>query len=642
MWQRSLTVLFLIGIGIVILTTTRHIVAVETAVTVTFIEPSSEGVTLPELDEFATMVMGDPWDMEQPTDLAYYRSDSQLLNSTFTDGVYSAQMTSGDGQERITLLTAGAPNNEAMRIGKIGYNYPINADHYRYLTYRLYKSHTNVNSGLIQWFAEDAYTNNVMGVSNGFLIPAESGWHTMVVDLQEIGIQLGQQDWEGTIRELIIKPFAGPGAAGATVKLDWARLTAEDPRTARPYTVSWRVPADSNDTIDLYASAGNKTLDERSVLLAANVPVTDGEYTIQTGILPAGDYYIAAQSANGSISWSDGPLIINTVPLVTIDKPSKLSGEDYAETVLGKAWDMTSEEDMNYNLLPWQQQSTCVTDETFVNGIYTAHLIPHCPDGVLYVDPILYLGHLVRTPHGVMDPPIDTSRYRYLSYRFLHSGTENVQEGWMVRWGWWQVDGSNATVTEPVVMGRDLMILEGWNTYKADLWAPDVVDEVHPIQRSWLDSAPNRLRFDPSELNSNLMPAHIQLDWIKLTAMDEVQAGDLFPILFELNKPGVELTFYYDTDTNPNNGRTLIGSTTIATSNNGILQPAQPSEETITNMPHLLYLPLMMNRYFECEANECFIWDTTGVTPGTYYVCIEAEDEFNRFYQCSEAPMVVK
>ena len=72
---------------------------------------------LVEMDEFATNVLGDPWDMNEPSDLTRYRSDSGLINSTFNNGIYSAQMTAGDGGEKITLLKAGAPNHTALRIG---------------------------------------------------------------------------------------------------------------------------------------------------------------------------------------------------------------------------------------------------------------------------------------------------------------------------------------------------------------------------------------------------------------------------------------------------------------------------------------------------------------------------------------------
>lgn len=603
-----------------------------------FTAPGSSGAVLPEMDEFATMVLGDPWDMNEHTDLAYYRRDSQLNNSTFANGLYSAQMTGGLGAERITLLTAGAVNNTVMRIGKIGYNFPINADKYRYLTLRLYKSNRDYNSGLIQWFETDAYTRDVEGVSNSYPVPSGAGWHTIVVDLQAIGIQAGSKTWSGTIRELIVHPFAGPGAAGATVQLDWARLTAEDPNGARPYTIRW---SGGSGAIDLYASAGDKTLDERDVRIAAGVDASSGAYTFQTGILPAGDYYIAAVDSSGA-RWSSSPLTINTVPQITVKSPSMTSGEEYGADFMTEGWSDAQVTDLNQSLLPWE--TSCVSDERFSDGIFSANLVPYC--GGTYVDPILSLGGMDVYPRGIQDPTIDTSRYRYLSFRMYHSGLQDVHEGWVARFGWWQTSADEWSSTQEIVMSRDIVLLEGWNTYTIDLWAPDVVDEEHPIKRSWRDSAPNRLRLDPSELNSALTPASIQLDWIKLTAVDDVTSGSQYPIWFEA-QDGSSLTFYYDTDRNPSNGAGTIGRTTAGPGSAAIT--FAPETDTAATAPagpsvngYALFLPAMSNNYVACNPGECLAWDTSRIAPGVYYICAESDDGLNSVYRCSEAPVVIR
>jgi hypothetical protein len=615
--------------------------------------PGASGVVLPELDEFATNVMGDPWDMNEPTDLAFYRSESSLANSTFANGVYSAQMTAGDGRERIALLTAGTANNEAMRVGKIGYNYPINAGTYRYLTFRMYKSNDQCNSGLIQWYADDSYASASMGVSNLFPVPpppCTARWHIYVLDLQTIGIQLGGKNWTGTIRELLLHPFAGSGAAGATVKLDWARLTAADPRTARPYTIQWTGNG-SGGSVTLYARPANTRPTTphtgEDIVIASNLSASGGSYVFQTGVLPAGKYYIAASNSNGD-AWSSGPLIINAPPRVTITKPSMTSGQDYAETEIGNAWDMNQSNDLNDHVPP--PLYTCVTNESYSGGIYSAVVPVPCPSGASGTDPILYLGGMNRYPPGTLDPTVDTNKYRYLSYRYYQAGTQDVGHGWISRFGWWQVNATDNGVNEPPAMSNDIIVLEGWNNYKIDLWADDVVDETYPPSTpGWQSSHPNRLRFDPTEMlvSTGLTSVNIQLDWIKLTAMDEVARGKIFPIQYDLTASGpATLTFYYDTDTDPSNGRTLIGTKTssfseVQATNHSDISAKLAGINLTGDLTQTVFLPLVMSDFFDCTGN-CYSWNTTSVPAGTYYICIQSQDAYNTLYQCSEAPVVVK
>ena len=170
-----------------------------------------------------------------------------------------------------------------------------------------------------------------------------------------------------------------------------------------------------------------------------------------------------------------------------------------------------------------------------------------------------------------------------------------------------------------------------------DLWAGDVVDEAHAVQRSWRDSASNRLRFDPTELHQTLLPAHFEIDWIKLTAIDEANANGIFPIKYDVQADlPVDLTVYYDTDTNPANGRTLI-TTISATVKRLIITPNTAVAD------HFLYLPFIVNPPGPCgDDSACYEWDTSGIAPGTYHVCMQIEDAYNSNYRCSDAPMKIQ
>lgn len=602
--------------------------------TLTFTQPGAQDTVVPALDDFATTVIGDPWDMNEPTDLWGYRSTSHMLNGTFADGLFIANTT--DKAPTVVLLTAGAVNNAAMRIGKTGYAYPINADKYRYLSYRFYKSNSKCNSALVMWYADDSRTPAVTGASNSY--PAcetnGPGWHTKVVDLATIGIQAGEREWSGTIRELILKPFSGPDADGATLKLDWVRLTSEDPRGTQSYTLQWTNSDDSQ--IDLYASR-DQVLDETDMLIATGVDGSQESYTFPGGKLFPGEYYIAAISGQ-DVVWSPGRIIVNTPPQITITQPSMTSGEDFATAVAGNAWDMNDRNDLNDVVPNWWE--TCVSNPSITNGIYSA-VQTGCSNDGQFTDAKLMLGHM--NPAGSSDPVVNTDKYRYFSFRYRLHGEQNIREGWVARLGWWQV--LNGDVTKDPVMSRDIMLMEGWNTYKVDLWAADVIDEHHPVQRSWRDSAPNRLRFDPSELFTARLPERFDLDWIKLTAMDEVARGGTFAIKYETDtvRPAT-VTFYYDNDTNPGNGRSRITTIDVATpaslspssmeGSNPALSPTDPETSTT------VYLPMTMNQYTNCD--DCVQWSTENVAPGQYYVCAEIDDGYNSTYRCSESPVLVR
>lgn len=600
-----------------------------TTTSLTFTSPSAADVVLPEIDEFATNVLGDPWDMNEATDLVYYREESALTKSQFGDGLYTAEMTSGEGSERLTLLTAGALNNAAMRIGRIGYNFPIDADHYRFLSFRVWRSNSEHNSGLVQWYADDSYTSNALGVSNGYPVPAGKGWQTYVVDLKALGIQAGERNWTGTIRELILHPYAGPGAAGSTVKLDWARLTHEDPRQARPFTINW---TGSNGTpVTLYASRDNKQLDDNDILLASDL--TGSSFTWQTGTVEAGTYYLALRSGSDTV-WSKAAVVLHTPPRINLTKPSMTSGKEFAADVLGNAWDMSDPTDLNSQTPSWWE--SCVINESFT-GIYRANLIP-CTNTKDYLDSKLYLGHL----EGIS--AIDTNKYRYLSFKLSHSGTQNVEDGWVARFGWWAVN-SNNQIVEEVVMGRDIILFEGQQVYNVDLWSGDVVDERHPIQRSWRDSAPNRLRFDPTELHKNLLPASIELDWIRLTAMDDVEQGGTYNIEFETsNVETSDVTVYYDSDRRSANHAHIIDTVRVApttTAGRAASPPHAPAYSVEFTAKSTLYLPLTMDNAAPCSGN-CVRWDTSDVPVGKYYICAEIADPYNSTYTCSDTPVEVK
>jgi len=591
-------------------------------------EPNGTGDTLAEIDDFATFHMGDPWDMEQPSDLDLYRThESYFQNDRFENGNFVGNMTVGDGREYIMPLYAGAVNHDAMRIGRIGYNYPIDTNHYRYLSFRMYSSGPSCRQGIVYWSEDDTRAEAVTGYSNGFYVPPQpcdpaqkAGWATYVLDLQTIGIQRGGNNWDGIIREMRIAPVGGV-PAGTEIRMDWIRLTAQDPLTSRPYTIRWQ---NATGPVTLHASRGDKVLDGNDILIDT-VDGSLGKYVWQTGVLEAGTYYVHVTDGKTS-AWSPGPLVLNKVPSVQIVAPSMTSGPDYSAVEIGNPWDMTDPADVNLN--PPPPFRTCMDQTRFENGVFHART-PRCPDSLPHNDPMIFLGGFDRNPPGTPDPEVNTGRYRYFSFRYWLEGEQNMPGGWVARVLWWKENATDNGVIEAPSTGRDIILYEGWNTYSLDLTAEDAVDNTLPQDRSWLQSHPNRMRLDPNEMMPALSPGFIHLDWVKLTAVDEVKQGQLYAIRFLSSESGASARAYYDTDRNPSNGRTTV---------------REPSDG-VAPTQHRLLLPLMARSSGGSDsraAEETILWDTSGVPAGQYWVCIEVNDGLNTRTWYSEAPVIVR
>ena len=255
----------------------------------------------------------------------------------------------------------------------------------------------------------------------------------------------------------------------------------------------------------------------------------------------------------------------------------------------------------------------------------------------------MFLGGMNPNPPGTIDPVIPTNKYRYLSYRMLQEGQEDVERGWLTRVGWWQVNAQESGVNQPAVMSRPVMTLEGWQTYKIDLWSDEVVDPAYDRNFKWLNAQPNRLRLDPGEHMAELLPGAFHVDWIKLTAMEEVARGATYPIKFSLQaaQPQAEISFYYDTDTDPGNGRTLIATRSLSPQAVAPEAPAVAMGTGSAAAPwrYKVYLPrISSNR----DGATVYNWNTANVNPGTYFVCANTHDGLNSTYGCSEAPLVVR
>jgi hypothetical protein len=246
--------------------------------------------------------------------------------------------------------------------------------------------------------------------------------------------------------------------------------------------------------------------------------------------------------------------------------------------------------------------------------------------------------------------------YRYLNFRMHVEGSwQNVPEGMVVRWIWRTSDNPDGSSDVCHLVSQDIPVDVGWHTYSIDLsdsfngYSEETAGDCGGVPRHWLETAPIfKLRYDPNE-NIMGIPLHQKLDWIRLTQVDNVVKGDPFPVQIGLNKSPDGLTslvFYYtDNLQNPTQHRAVDYKPLLSSGSSPEAKGLEPDSQLQATrvqmfLPAILRNPIA-NELPPVENPVEFAWDTSGVIPGKYYVCVVVADQLNSATYCSEAPVKV-
>jgi hypothetical protein len=514
-------------------------------------------------EDFATRVLQDPWDMNKRTDFGWFLEgadppDPNLTNISFTNGIFSA--TTGTSPN-LFLLETGI--RSAGQIGKTGINFPIDAD-----TYRLFAIRMNINGtpqATLGWNRDNLWDGTNTS-SNIFTL--SQGWRTYLVDLPTLGIRGGSIAWGGLIRSLVLSPSYGNQF---NLQIDWIRLVNVNPSLCRQ--VTW---SGLGATVDLYVqdSLSNQTLLAPGVATntasASNgcSPAGSG-YNFYAGALARGTYHVLARPAGstGAFTTSAGAYVVNDPPMLTITSPSdEGSADDFATTVLGKAWDMTALSDVDQFINVTNQQITTISAETAAGaalgptnvlwGTNTAAQAPAVGDPQVYV----------LSTRAVNGARIDPTRYRILTAEFgLPGKARAVATGSIARIVWRVAGEPQESVSDDIVVDSraGVNVMDKVSLDMADRTVLPIV-QGSPI--GWVPGTSatpgiDRFRFKPDEFSD---PTDFFVKRIKLAALEKVNSGSTYTIAWTVTKPGM-VTLYTDNDRNPfNGGLTFIGS--VATS----------------------------------------------------------------------------
>jgi hypothetical protein len=558
-------------------------------------------ITVAEGSDFATQVLRDPWDMSQFSDVSQGLNQpgyELVTNISYQNEVFQATSTSITKPDaQFFLLWPGFQQD--MFIGKVGHNYPIPSAEYHCLYLAMQVNSPKSDDFQAFWFADETQNQGASpwGFATYHLHPGI--WYLYKADLLDPSILDGGTPWDEheSWQGLRIDPT---NLGNVTFSVDWARLTNCQPSSLPPISI----PAGSNTigvSVNPSGTARSISLDPSTYSVSTN----GDRVTINVDGLQAGTYNYNITRSGSTIA--SGSFNVNQAAIINFDKPSYSSGVDYA-TQAGNAWDMNGSND-----------ATGLYDMTaaFSNGL----LNMYTSSGK---DPRVQLWKA-----GSITP---SNGFRYLNFRMYTQGAyQDIGKGMIVRWIWGTPNGSS----ECYLVSQDIPFDVGWQTYSVDLY-----DSFNGLAEQTLNCSPanstiwkntpsiNYFRWDPNE-NITGTTMFQQLDWIKLTKMDQVTKGQPFTLRINGNKnmAGVSLSFYYTADrSNPR----------------AHLLSIIPPDGSPPDGKYKVYLPMIMNMADNSVTpGQNYLWNTSNVDPGTYYICVEANDGYNTGIYCSDAPVNV-
>ena len=666
------------ALGLLLLVALPNGPAVRAGTGITFTNPGAIQVTVGEGDDFATNVLRDPWDMDNARDIWF---ELAFDNVSASGGIWQGKISGIDDATGIAMpggfyplfqgfsYPIGGALSHGLNWDRVGGQdqYAIDSSKYSLLSYRLSLSSRGsfgiywTGAKPADWPTADHYFAGFDGCYRGnAAVQWPAGWKTYYWDLNQTngdpGFNVGAWDDYSLERGFRIDPNFVAGA-GTEVKIDWIRLT--DPATSPSITLSWTAPdAQPGDLVDIWVAndaAGNDAGGNPvTAPFIRGIPAIDGSYQFKTSALPPGAWYIQAKlmandvlnngcgnaAVRSATAWT-GPLTIVAAPTVDILQPSMATGRDYATAELGNPWDMEGADDV---VTPGRPAPQTLANESFISGVYSADasiLLPGQP----HSDSQIWL--------NTGSVPIDASKYRYFTIRLRVDPEPGKDISWHVAYGWgsrliwWNasigVDGSVSKFGPP---------REGWRTYQIDLGNatasvpsppagadhplhPSEIDP-YPAQAGWAGSIEN-LRFDPLETTQGLLGSagqRFHIDYARLTAQDEVNQGAAFPIKY-LAASATPQFFY---------------TTSVGDPTQSVAEDASSGVGPASAGPFSSYLPGLLlasapvpvaSDLFPFDT-KTFLWATSGVAPGPYFICGRVTDaEGNTNIDCSDAPVIV-
>ncbi|MCC6932775.1 MAG: VCBS repeat-containing protein [Deltaproteobacteria bacterium] len=570
-------------------------------------------VTVKEGDDFAKDQLNNPWDFNERRDFGweqFYPNSTIKVAYGRWKGVNSqpgAYVFPLFGGFLNSVYAEGLPGDRTLP--RYGINHPINTSKYYVLSYKL--KQTNPSSYCVYWNNNKTVSlwpngDNSGASFDGFYHNNKAyrypGWFIYTHDLSNLrSFQIHKGSWTNKVYALRLDPsFAAP--AGSITEFDWIRLV--DPNSAPALTISWNaynIPRKALAVV--YVDSNNKDYNGTAL---AYIPAVEGagSYTFSTATLPPGNYYfyvkLQEESALATVATSgySSLLRVNVKPTAYFTAPTPISGEDYAASVVGNPWDMNGPEDLSniYNNSPYPMRQ--FYGETFSNGQFNAIADPYANNTAM-TDAQLHL--------RMSSTPIDTRKFRYITYRMKIDNSQFKDLSDMVEFGF---------VTRVVMWNQGIFVdgvtppphvtYEGWHTYTYDMRGTNAgsgfLTEGGRSYKEFTSIA--NFRVDPMETS---IPAAFGFDWVKFSAENAV-SNNRYVISWvtqDSDSSNFTVKIYRDRNNRGYDG-TLIAQ--------------------LTDVPAGAY---------------SYSWNTKGLSSGAYYIYLVISDGTNTFSAYSPVHIAV-
>lgn len=443
-------------------------------------KPRLSARSINEAPDFATEAFTGAWDFSEASDLPNIPGLNTIgfSNVRVENGKW---MATGAAQANLRLLQSW----ESIPIGRDGALFPIDADRFTHLTFRMRLSGESRAAAEVTWYD---CGRTVLECKGGVGFQVAEGWNTYTIPLVNDPAK-GDVEWAGEIRGLILTP----SAKAADIEIDWIRLY--EPTTSGIRVKSRDTRSDAQLIWDRDKDPSNNTAANANWGVVGTIG--RGALYFRTDGFPPGTYFVYTESAAGRSA--PRKIKINDRPVPAVLQPDAIGGASYDTVVRGDAWDFSQASDVGLT----RNMNWSIQDGQLV-GVNTSPVLSDSGFRLPIVD----------------GQPIDADRFhRFTASVFFEGGfsLSHAAGGGMNARLVWRTTNGDVRVTE------DIVVSPGWNTITIDLndyTAAELLEEDDPL--AWAGQDIELFRFDPHEDSGS---RRFFVDWIKLAEDDKPTDG---------------------------------------------------------------------------------------------------------------------